>query len=205
MLLVGTISYAHGGENHEKQNQDSIHATTEHFEHNLHNGDNELGQVQAESHSHGHELKAFPTLHPLVVHFPIVLLIIASLLQWFALFVYKKEISTVAWILLILGFVGAYASSTWFHAHTSQLSPDIKAVLLEHEKFASYTQWFSGIALLVQSINIFFLKRNFWVGVFVAVLMSIAAVFVAFTGHHGAELVHKHGVGAKGYLLESHH
>ncbi|OJV17292.1 MAG: hypothetical protein BGO21_25710 [Dyadobacter sp. 50-39] len=206
LLLTGATLFAHNGKKHGKAKIDSVQVVSPASQHQ-HGGHDSTAMQAAMSPDgdHEHGLGEFPTLHPLVVHFPIVLLIIAALLQWVGLFVYKKEITIVAWVLLLLGFVGAYASSTWFHAHTSELAPAIQAVLEEHEKYASYTQWLSGIALLVQSVNLFFLKRNVWVNASVAIVMSAAAFFVAYTGHHGAELVHKHGVGAKGYLLEQHH
>ncbi|KAA6439665.1 hypothetical protein FEM33_11185 [Dyadobacter flavalbus] len=206
LLLTGSSLFAHNGKKHGKAKMDSAQAVAPASQHQ-HGGHDSTAMQAAMSPdgNHQHGLSEFPTLHPLVVHFPIVLLIIAALLQWVGLLVYKKEITIVAWALLLLGFIGAYASSTWFHAHTSQLAPAIQAVLEEHEKYASYTQWLSGIALLVQSVNLFFLKRNVWVNASMAIVMSAAAFFVAYTGHHGAELVHKHGVGAKGYLLEQHH
>lgn len=206
LLLTVTSLFAHGGKDHGKAKVDSVRAVSTAAQH-LHGSENDSTLIHAAispDGDHRHGLGEFPTLHPLVVHFPIVLLIIAALLQWVGLFLYKKEITTVAWALLLLGFISAYASSTWFHAHTSQLVPAIQAILEEHEMYASYTQWLSGIALLVQSVNLFFLRRNVWVNFSMAIAMSAAAFFVAYTGHHGAELVHKHGVGAKGYLLEQH-
>ena len=150
-------------------------------------------------------LASFPTLHPLVVHVPIMMLIIAALVQLFSLFVFKRELTWTAWIMLIVGFIGSYASSTWFHAHAGALPPDTQHLLEEHERYADFTIWLSGAALVFQSFNLFFLKRKLWANLLTALLIVASAVFVALAGHHGAELVHKHGVGAKGYLLEQHH
>ena len=205
LLMAGASLFAHNGKKHGKAKVDSVQAAapTQH-QHGGHDSTAMQAAITPDG-DHQHGLSEFPTLHPLVVHFPIVLLILAALLQWVGLVVYKREVTTVAWALLALGFVGAYASSTWFHAHTAELGPAIQAILEEHEKYASYTQWLSGIALVIQSVNLFFLKRNVWINLTMAVVMTVAAVFVAYTGHHGAELVHKHGIGAKGYLLEQHH
>lgn len=206
LMMVISAAFAHGGKDHGKAKQDSTQTAS----HQAHENHTEKDSTQSHaamesSENHEHGLAEFPSLHPLVVHFPIVLLIIAALLQWVGFFVYKKEITIVAWALLGLGYIGAYASSSWFHAHTAQLSPAIQAVLVEHEQYASYTQWLSGIAWVIQSANLFFLKRNFWVNLTVSFLITAAAIFVAYAGHHGAELVHKYGVGAKGNLLEQHH
>ncbi|MGX5856050.1 DUF2231 domain-containing protein [Dyadobacter jiangsuensis] len=205
LIMITTMLFAHNGRKHNKQTTtDSIQTEASHHAHE-HSVKDSLQMHANMDSAHEHGLAEFPTLHPLVVHFPIVLLILAALLQWVGLIVYKKEITSVAWALLLLGFVGAYASSTWFHAHTGELSPTIQKILEEHEKYASYTQWMAGLALMIQSVNLFFLKRNVWVNLSMALVMTAAAVVVAYTGHHGAELVHKHGIGAKGYLLEQHH
>ncbi|MDQ6480573.1 DUF2231 domain-containing protein [Dyadobacter sp. LHD-138] len=206
LLLIGASLFAHNGKDHGKHKPDFIQAVSSpsRHKHGIHDS-TAMQAAMSTDGAHQHGLNEFPTLHPLVVHFPIVLLIMAALLQWVGLFVYKKEITIIAWVVLLFGFIGAYASSTWFHPHTSELAAAVQAVLEEHEKYASYTQWLSGIALLIQSVNLFFLKRNVWVNISVAIAMSAAAFFVAYTGHHGAELVHKYGVGAKGYLLEQHH
>jgi uncharacterized membrane protein len=150
-------------------------------------------------------LQYFPTLHPLVVHIPIIFLMMAAVMTVVSLFLFKRELTWTSYVILIIGFVGAYASSTWFHAHTTALPPVTQQLLIQHENFADYTLWSSGIALLLQSVNLFFLKRKFIINIFVALLLITSAVFVAITGHHGAELVHKHGVGAKGHMLEQDH
>jgi uncharacterized membrane protein len=206
-VMISMVAYAHDGKDHKHQKKDTAVAEHHHTS---------PAQHHATGRSAGHEmssdasaantagLQEFPTLHPLVVHFPIVLLIIGTLLQWTSVLLLKKELSWVAWALLLLGFVGAYAASTWFHAHTTALPPAAQHVLEEHEQYAGYTQWFSGTALVLQSVNLFLLKRKIWMNWIVAILITIAALFVVLAGHHGAELVHKHGIGAKGHLLEQH-
>lgn len=196
LFSCSVVAFAHDGKKHN-QHKDSLHhaadstmmhrdGTTAHFEPQP-------------------ALTSFPTLHPLVVHIPIMMLIIAALVQLFSLFVFKRELTWTAWLMLLVGFVGAYASSTWFHAHTGALPPATQHLLEEHEQYADLTVWVSGAAVVLQSVNLFFLKRRMWANLLVTLLLVASAVFVALAGHHGAELVHKHGVGAKGYLLEQHH
>src|SRR3546814_960624 len=86
----------------------------------------------------------FPNLHPMVVHFPIVLLMLAALLQLASFFVFKKELGIITLAVLILGFIGAYAASKFFHANTHGLPEHIQMILEEHEWFASATIWLSG-------------------------------------------------------------
>ena len=67
--------------------------------------------------------KDFPNLHPLVVHFPIVLILVSAALQ--AVLVFKDR-PPVRWITLAMmagGFAGALAASTVFHAMPVGLLP----------------------------------------------------------------------------------
>ena len=193
LLFITTSALAHDSSKHKKKADTTAHA-----------------HVQADSASaiisaNTPPLNEFPTLHPLVVHIPIMLLMLAAVVQLVSLFLFKRELSWTAWAMLLIGFVGAYASSNWFHAHASNLPPATQALLEEHELYADYTIWLSGAALVVHSINLFFLKRKLWLSIIAAGLITASAVVVAIAGHHGAELVHKHGVGAKGIMLEQHH
>ncbi|MCB2410961.1 DUF2231 domain-containing protein [Hymenobacter lucidus] len=147
----------------------------------------------------------FPNLHPLVVHLPIVLIILAAALQ--ALLVFK-DWPQVRWIALAVmagGFAGAVAASTVFHAKPLGLSPRAAAVFAAHEQFASYTTWLSGITLLLASIGFYFKvqRRAYEVLVLVAAVAAAGALSVA--GHRGAQLVYVEGVGPKGNLLDKSH
>jgi hypothetical protein len=197
LLLAGTVSLAHDTAKHKKKVDKAHHAAMDSVEH-AH--DSTIVKMQTME-----PLREFPTLHPLVVHIPIIFLMMSAAMSIVSLFLFKRELTWTAYVVLLIGFVGAYASSNWFHAHTTSLPPVTQQLLEEHESYADYTIWASGIALLVQSVNLFFLKQKFLVNVIVTVLLITSAVFVAIAGHHGAELVHKHGVGAKGHMLEQHH
>ncbi|GAB3323565.1 hypothetical protein GCM10027511_32680 [Hymenobacter humi] len=148
----------------------------------------------------------FPNLHPLVVHFPIVLLLLSTALQ--ALLVYK-DWPVVKWITIGVmagGFLGALAASTIFHAMPSGLPPKAAAVFDAHEKFAGYTLWLSGITLLLAGIGQFFKlqRRAYEVLVLVSALATAGVLSVA--GHRGAQLVYVEGVGPQGRLvMKGHH
>ncbi|MDU0372242.1 DUF2231 domain-containing protein [Hymenobacter monticola] len=147
----------------------------------------------------------FPNLHPLVVHLPIVLIMLAAALQ--ALLVFK-DWPQVRWIALAVmagGFAGAVAASTVFHAMPLGLSPRAAAVFAAHEQFASYTTWLSGITLLLAGIGFYFKvqRRAYEVLVLVAAVAAAGALSVA--GHRGAQLVYVEGVGPQGNLLDKSH
>ena len=143
----------------------------------------------------------FPNLHPLVVHLPIVLIMLAAALQAVLVF---KDWPQVRWIALVVmagGFAGAVAASTVFHAMPMGLPRKAAAVFAEHEQFVSYTTWLSGITLLLAGIGFYFKvqRRAYEVLVLVAAVAAAGALSVA--GHRGAQLVYVEGVGPKGNLL----
>lgn len=147
----------------------------------------------------------FPNLHPLVVHFPIVLILLSVVLQAVLLF---KDYSQIKWgTLFIMGaaFVGAVLASYVFHAHTGQLNTSAASIYERHENYAFYTVWLSGLTFLLQGIGLFYKlhQRSFAALVFVPALLS--AVFVSIAGHQGAKLVYVEGVGPQGkHLMEGH-
>lgn len=146
----------------------------------------------------------FPNYHPLVVHFPIVLVIAAALFQVLAFFVYKNELSFAALLLLFLGTVTVWLASNTFHAHATNLPEPMNTLFEEHELLADYTWWLAVTALIVKALSHFYLKRKWWSEALVLALLLGASITVSIAGHHGAQLVHMGGVGPKGQFLESH-
>lgn len=146
----------------------------------------------------------FPNLHPLVVHFPIVLLLLAFVSQLAGFFVFQKPLSWVTLLLLLGGVVGATMASNVFHPHTAGLSENVQKMLEEHEFYAGLTTWFAVIALFLKIISHNWLTRKKWAEIVVLLLLAGSAVTVSLTGHLGAQMVHVEGVGPQGNYLEQH-
>lgn len=186
------------------------------FAHEVHNtnaaNSTEGKAPQSETRSSGEPVSAspaepiteFPTLHPLVVHFPIMLIILAAAFQIVSLFVFRREMGWSVVFLALLGAIGAYLSSNVFHPHTTGLTENAQRLLVEHELFAAYTFWLAAAGLVLKIVSQFLLDRRWWSEAVVTVVLVGAAVAVAIAGHHGAELVHKEGVGPRGNFLEMH-
>ena len=149
------------------------------------------------------QIAEFPTLHPLVVHFPIVLVILAAAFQVISLIVFRREMSWAVIGLSLLGAVGAWAASNIFHPHTAGLSENAQRLLTEHELYAEYTIWLAAAGFAVKVISNFALRRKWWSEAIVTLLLAGAAIAVGLAGHHGAELVHKEGIGPQGNFLET--
>ncbi len=146
----------------------------------------------------------FPTLHPLVVHFPIMLIILAAVFQIVSLFVFRREMGWSVVFLALLGAIGAYLSSNVFHPHTTGLTENAQRLLVEHELYAAYTFWLAAAGFVLKIVSQFLLDRRWWSETVVTIVLLGAALAVAWAGHHGAELVHKEGVGPLGNFLEMH-
>ncbi len=200
-------AYAHGKEEHKKEQttEDSSHhhqdATTD-FEQNPMEEGHQTGTVFPGSRLMHPKTSDFPSLHPLIVHFPIVLLILAFLLQIAALFWWKKELGLTSGILLLFGFITAYLASGSLHPHTEGLNETASGILALHDQYAEYTVWLSGIAFLLKVLSHFLLRQKIWMEILVAVLLAATAYSVSQAGHYGAALVHLQGVGPQGEHLE---
>lgn len=148
-------------------------------------------------------LDEFDNLHPLVVHFPIVLLLFAALFQCIQLFVLKRNLDWVILFLIGTGFIGAYVAGSYVHPHTHGLTDIAQKVLDNHDKYADWTIWSSALAAVLKVISIFWikLKRGFEIAVFL--VMAFSTFSVAQAGHYGAQLVYIQGVGPQGQFLET--
>ncbi len=94
---------------------------------------------------------SIPYLHPLVVHFPLVLLLLAaSAAALYAAF--GQPVWRLAALALVaLGAIGAFAARQTGEtmAHDMEGEPIVEAVLPTHERMADYTMWTAAASALV--------------------------------------------------------
>ncbi len=144
----------------------------------------------------------FPNLHPLFVHFPVVLLLLAFFSQLFSFFVYKTPLSYVTIALLIGGFVGELLAAKVYHPHVGDLSEKAAEIFETHEKYASWTLWLAGISLAAKLVSHFILKQKIVSEIIVIFLLGASAFTVSYTGHLGSQMVFIEGIGPEGAHLE---
>lgn len=145
----------------------------------------------------------FPNLHPMVVHFPIVLLLLTFFSQLIGLFIMKNELSWVTLVLLFFGVLGGWIATNYTHAHPHDLPDRINQIFEEHEWYAYATLWVSGLTFLLKLVSHFWIKNNRWLEVVVTFSFALSAMSIFFTGHLGSQLVHIEGVGPQGNYLEA--
>lgn len=208
LIIAVTMSAAHGGKKHKKDSPKTHTDSTkidedhEHASDTIHHHDGEITPDESKVRA---DLDDFPSLHPLIVHLAIVLILVAAALQLLNLWLMKREISWIITGILFHGVLIAWLAATNFHPHTDDLSEHAQSVLDQHDYWADWTINFGIVALLLQIANLFFFQTKRWAFATVAAVLLLSGYSVAQTAHYGAQLVHIEGVGPQGHHLELDH
>lgn len=137
--------------------------------------------------------------HPLSVHFPIALLVVAFLFKVVAL-KYSREVWERGGTVLLIGGV----VMVWVAIFTGDLADGVVSrkicdptVLKDHENMAWTTAWLFtaglGIDLLRQLKYPIF--RNLLVRLLMILILAIGTGTLSYTGHLGATLVYQQAAG----------
>lgn len=145
------------------------------------------------------------TLHPMLVHFPIALIIAAFAFDLAALVTRRPSFSSAALYtsaLATLGAVAAYMSGEPAEEAAERI-PGIEAVLERHEDLGKLLM-FAAIALLAIRLVIVWRRWHEQVAArAVTAALSLGLVFlVGVTGFYGGKLVYEHGAGVAPVMRE---
>lgn len=227
LCACGTVAMAHGGKTHTKDStaaqagsvkqESGAHVQGDTVHHHDEGMQSDESKLTA-------ELSDFPSLHPLIVHFAIVLIILAAALQLLNAIILKKDLAWLIAAILSIGFLAAWFASRDLHPHTHGLSEHAELVLEQHEKFADWTINTAVAGLVLQITYMLALgykwhsnspsgqSRHVFTGLFkrggailVAIVLLASSYCVARAGHYGAQLVHIEGIGPQGKFLEMEH
>jgi uncharacterized membrane protein len=141
----------------------------------------------------------FTHLHPMLVHFPIALLIIGLLADIVGVFTKREFYSRMALVLLILGTVGLIAA--YFSGHqaaeglmeTGPLSMAVET----HEEAALLTLWLMIATTLVRLGLTVMRKYSGFVRLIPLAIFIMGVGSMVRTGYYGGELVFKHAAGVQ--------
>ncbi len=137
--------------------------------------------------------------HPLSVHFPIALLVVATLFRLVALKSSRDVWDSGASILLFLGVTGL-----WVAIYTGNLADGIVSrkicdptILKDHENIAWFTGWLFTTAFVLDVLRrikpSIFTKS--WFAGLLAVTLTCGTGALLYTGHLGATLVYQQAAG----------
>ena len=137
--------------------------------------------------------------HPLVVHFPIVLLTLAAFCDAIALIASREQFRWTGFLLLVLGTVGALVAALTGDAakHGAGRIPGIRDALERHEDLATVLIW-SAVVLTLGRAH-FVLKKRFEGAVravFLVLSLAVAALALA-SGYTGGKMVYEYGAGTR--------
>lgn len=149
-----------------------------------------------------------PNIHPMIVHFPIVLLILAVLFDAAGLILKKFTwLEKSALLLYLLGTIAAGVAFLTGRAASDGL--DIPLIVMravnEHADWAEITLWFFIIYTIVRLSFAFGFKLIPFAKIIVIPVVLIGLVGIYFlyqTGDHGAKLVFGHGLGTGNIIAE---
>ena len=165
-------------------------------------------------------IPSWERIHPLIVHFPIALLLFAPVLALAAAFMKKARMGLLvaAFIMIAAGTIAAYlaVSSGKAAEEVVQLRGEARDVFKEHEALGIETSNIFKIVTVIfaLTLGLAYAGDGKWkksavaaAGVATCVLYVWGALALANTGHHGAMLVHDFGVHnpiSPGVVIEPH-
>ena len=138
-------------------------------------------------------------LHPMIVHFPIALLIIGFLFDLAGVISKKDFFNKAGFYLLILGTLGVVAA--YFSGNLAgdgiTEAGTLKQALETHEEAAELSLWLMVIISVIR-IGIVTFKKYSGIFKWAALgLFFIGVLSIARTGYYGGELVYKHAAGVQ--------
>jgi len=154
-------------------------------------------------------LPSWDALHPLVVHFPVALLLVAPLFVLGGLVIrrFERGFLLAALALMVMGTVAAWVAVATGEAagELATRTPAVRAALERHEELAETTRTLFTALTLTFALLLFLpgilrrtpsaVVRNVAGGVFLVGWFAGAGV-LANTAHAGGQLVHVYGVHA---------
>lgn len=138
-------------------------------------------------------------IHPMIVHFPIALLIVGLLADIIGILSKKEFFSKAGFYLLILGTLGVIAAFITGNLAGEGVTEagSLKQALENHEDAAELSIWLISAAAVVRIIFAVMKKYTGILKWIAFALFLIGVLSIARTGYYGGELVFKHAAGVQ--------
>jgi len=135
-------------------------------------------------------------LHPMVVHFPIAIIIVGFLADLGSMvFTKEKCLSRMGFYLEILGMLAAIVAFGTGYFLTSEMEGEAGIVRNHHELFATLTLITIIVACLFRILLVYLNKEETKLKYAAMGLFLLAVVFVGITGYIGGNLVMNYMIG----------
>ncbi|MGC8595798.1 MAG: DUF2231 domain-containing protein [Candidatus Kryptoniota bacterium] len=132
-------------------------------------------------------------IHPLFVHFPIVLALIAALFELLSLLLKKETLFNMTSGLVVLTAIAAIATAiTGLIAGGSVPHPDEAHPLMDTHKIL---ELIGGSLSIVTTLWVIFLKKR--ARIVRTILILLTAVIISYGGFYGGRLVYEYGIGTQ--------
>lgn len=150
-------------------------------------------------------------IHPMIVHFPIALLLTGTVLRFVAFYISKRAafsfLLPASWTILALGVISA-----WMAVFAGEIAAGIvggalenPGILEQHEMHAYMTATGFTLSLIIDWVRAFLLtklhKRSWFIkkglGVVIGLFYLFSLTNLVITGEYGATLVYEEGAAVK--------
>ncbi len=138
-------------------------------------------------------------LHPMIVHFPIALLLVGFLSDIVGLTTKREFYSQVGFLMLVLGTLGllaAYITGKLAGSGITEAGALMQA-LDTHEESATLTLWVVLIAAGFRISLVLLKKYKGALKIVSLTLFFLGVLAITRTGYYGGELVFKHAAGVQ--------
>ena len=138
-------------------------------------------------------------LHPMVVHFPIALLLVGFSTDLAGLIIKREFLSQAAFYLLILGALGTIAALMSGEQAGDAITEQglLKQAVEQHEEAAELAVWLVGITTAVRIILVVLKKYSGILKVMAFLLFFASVIAIVRTGYYGGALVYEHAAGVQ--------
>jgi uncharacterized membrane protein len=135
-------------------------------------------------------------LHPLIVHFPIALLIVGFVADTVYL-LYKKEVclSKAGFYLMLAGTLGAVAAVLSGNFFTEDMTGSVEVIRERHETLANITMYVMIAASIMRIYLVQKSKAESKAALGVYILYLIGVISVGYTGMLGGTMVFNYMIG----------
>lgn len=149
-----------------------------------------------------------PNIHPVLIHFPIVLLLLGPLFDAGTILFKKQQWlaknANLLYALAGLSILIVYISGQ-IAADSVDLPSSAYITMSTHANWALYTLILGGLNAILRGFQLFQKKEAGSFQWYMIVPGLVVAILLLFTADKGAKLVYAHGVGVATSQLEDHH